>query len=160
LQQAIKKVADTTAKLVQAAKDKRLDGKFIQQQLKLPSLPHEEANSSAYVNWRTTLSLLGRAPAKVWFSGVSTQTDGSSFTQSQDQIRDDLSVGVLYWDPDEEFPPESQFWMQQYKDLLFIDVYTDERIVALYDGTPTMNGKIAGGVHSFEGLGLWSSSTS
>ena len=92
---------DVHARLVQAAKDKRLDGRFIQQQLKLASPPHEETNSSAYVNWCTTLSLLGRAPAKVWFSGVSRQrkylypiqtlfdadlsstpADGSSFTQS------------------------------------------------------------------------------
>jgi len=150
---------DVHARLVQAAKDKRLDGKFIQRQLNLASPPHEETNSSAYVNWCTTLSVLGCAPAKVWFSGVSRQTDGSSFTQSQDQIRDDLSVGVYYWSVDKEIPPESYFWVQQFADFLFIDVYTDKEIVALFLGTATMNCQIVGGVHYFGGDGLWSSST-
>ncbi|KDR80294.1 hypothetical protein GALMADRAFT_277501 [Galerina marginata CBS 339.88] len=139
------------ATLVQAAKDKRLDGKFIQRHLKLASPPHEEGNSSAYVNWCTTLSLLGRAPAKVWFSGVS--------RLPQDQIRDALSVGVYYWSVDKAIPPESYFWVTQFEDFLFIDVFTDQEIVALYLGTATMNCQIAGGSRYFYGDGLWSTST-
>ena len=57
--------------LHEAAKAKKLDAQFIQRCCSAQFPPKVEGNASAYVNWNTTLSLLGRAPAKVWFAGVS-----------------------------------------------------------------------------------------
>ena len=60
--------------LSQAARQGKLTADFIQSACKASSLPFVERNASAYVNWNTTLSLLGKAPAKSWFAGVSKPT--------------------------------------------------------------------------------------
>jgi hypothetical protein len=62
---------DLHNQLVEAAKNKTLDAEYIKKCLDLPTLPYAERDATAYVNWSTTLSLLGPAPANVWFAGVS-----------------------------------------------------------------------------------------
>ena len=62
---------DLHKKLLDAAKAKKLDAQFIQHCCSAQFPPKVEGNVSAYINWNTTLSLLGHAPAKIWFAGVS-----------------------------------------------------------------------------------------
>ena len=59
--------------LVSAARKGTLNAQYIQEVTKSQVPPSVERDASAYVNWNTTLTLLSRAPAKVWFAGVSKQ---------------------------------------------------------------------------------------
>ena len=57
--------------LFEAAKNKTLDGNFIRERLRLPRVPLESRFAAAYINWSTSLTLLDRKAAQVWFAGVS-----------------------------------------------------------------------------------------
>lgn len=67
--------------LLQAALQRKLTPEFIQQTCGTSTVPTTEHNSSAYVNWNTTVALLGKAPAKTWFAGVSKPACECSFCQ-------------------------------------------------------------------------------
>jgi len=143
--------------LVAAAKEGKLDAKYIQDVTKSSVAPTVERDASAYVNWNTTLSLLSRAPAKAWFAGVSMPSVGGFITQPQDRLRDDLSVGTKYWWINDKLPSASYFEVEVFRDqnVLYIDVFAGDRLVALFVGTPTMNVQIQGGTFAFAGEGLW-----
>jgi len=69
--------------LVNAARKGTLNAQYIQEVTGSTVPPSVERDASAYVNWNTTLNLLSRAPAQVWFSGVSKQgrySNGSLIT--------------------------------------------------------------------------------
>ncbi|PPQ69372.1 hypothetical protein CVT26_002527 [Gymnopilus dilepis] len=149
------------SKLVKAVKEHKLDAEFLKKELNLGATPRVERNSSAYVNWNTTLSLLDCAPARVFFAGVSTVGgDGPSAAPApaRDRLRDDLSVGVYYWCVERNPPKKSYFWVDVFSDSneLYIEVWSEHgNLEALFVGTATMNVQIQGGTHWFEGEGLW-----
>ena len=67
--------------LANAAKEHKLDAALIKEITGSAALPTVERDASAYVNWNTTLSLLGRAPAKAWFAGVAQSPCRCSYTK-------------------------------------------------------------------------------
>ncbi|KAH9968290.1 hypothetical protein BJV74DRAFT_889931 [Russula compacta] len=142
--------------LYDAAKNRRLNPEFIKKVLRLQKDITVCDTATAYINWSTTLTLLDRKSAQVWFAGVSRPEDGQLwFNTSPDFIRDTHSNGIYYWWYDEnEIVENTQavywFWIEKWNDIVFIDVFLENQIVAVFVGDEIPNEL------EFWGNGLWS----